>query len=721
VNALRLKRTATRIFSPKADIAPRLLTTLKPALHLTLYPALRSIATKPGPSKVYALRSTVSLFGHNARKEPQYEPATIIANNETVRNPNAGNLKSWDTWSEWKPADDEAAGVVFLDNAYEKIMLGSYIIVQKPGALPPQIFGNIEVITRPRTAYGLSAKTTEITLPDGETWWDPNYETTDDFKFIRGTVVYAQSELLDLADEPIEMDVQGATVEINGLYDGLESGRWLILSGERTDVPGTSEVKASERVMLAGITQAVQQVELPDGTMEDLPGDKLHSTLILTNSLAYAYKRDTVTVYGNVVKATHGETREEILGSGDGSKELQSFTLSQSPLTHLAAATPAGAKSTLEVRVNDVRWHEAGNLFKLGPNDRGYVTRTDNEDKASIVFGDGQHGARLPTGPENVKAVYRFGMGKTGNVAAEQISMLATKPLGVKGVINPLPAMGGAGRETRDQARRNAPLAVMALDRLVSIQDYADFARIYAGIGKASAARLSGGRRQVVHVTIAGADDIPIDTNSDLYSYLCQALHIHGDPYQPIQVDVREIMLLVISAKVRLLPDYQWESVEPQIRAALLETFSFDRRELGQDVLLSEVISVIQRVVGVAYVDVDIMDSVSETITPEELAKLAETLQSEDQPKERIVVNMARSEEKVTYHTVQSLDTLWSLAEHYSTTVKALVRLNNIADPDLIRIGESLLIRREGIIEPAQLAYLSPDVTDTLLLQELTS
>ena len=55
------------------------------------------------------------------------------------------------------------------------------------------------------------------------------------------------------------------------------------------------------------------------------------------------------------------------------------------------------------------------------------------------------------------------------------------------------PASGGAGKETRDQARKNAPLAVMALDRLVSVQDYEDFARVFAGIGKARAVELSDG------------------------------------------------------------------------------------------------------------------------------------------------------------------------------------------------------------------------------------
>jgi predicted phage baseplate assembly protein len=218
----------------------------------------------------------------------------------------------------------------------------------------------------------------------------------------------------------------------------------------------------------------------------------------------------------------------------------------------------------------------------------------------------------LPTGSENVKAVYRFGIGKPGNVNAEQIKLPLTRPLGVKDVINPNPASGGADRETRDQARRNAPIGTLALDRLVSVQDYADFARTFAGIGKASARRLSDGLREVVHLTIAGAGDVLIDKTSDLYRNLLLALKRFGDPSLPLAVDVFERLLLVISAKLKIHPDYLLESVKPKIKEALLEKLGFESRELGQDVTQSEVLSVIQSVPGVIYVDLEKLDAVDE-------------------------------------------------------------------------------------------------------------
>lgn len=702
-------------FAPNSDLASQLFVNLQQITGVPYYESLSGATfTEPSPVKVYALRVTASLFGHNAPLRVDYDN---------------GAPKLPDQWLEWTP-DNEQENLIFLDNAYDEILAGSFIAIQKPTAEDAELEVYVvdKIVTRPRTAYQLSTDTTIITLPEGETWWDPN--ETDAFNLIRGTVVYAQSEELIVAEapiDPVEEPVSDDSIELEGLYDGLEAGRWLIVSGERLDLG----IRASERVMLAGVKQDFD---------EDLPSEKIHTELILANQLANAYKRDTVTIYGNVVKATHGETREEVLGNGDGSQGFQQFTLRHSPLTYLAAPTPAGAESTLEVRVDEVRRHEAGSLFELGPNDRGYITQINNDDKTSVIFGNGEHGTRLPTGIENVKALYRSGLGKVGNVAAEQISLLATRPLGVKGVINPLSATGGADRDTLDQARRNAPLTVMALDRLVSVQDYADFARTFAGIGKASAVRLSDGRRQLVHVTIAGADNIPIDNTSELYQNLLQALHRHGDPYQPIQLALRELKLMVISAQVRILPNYQWDTVGPEIRDTLLDAFGFERRQLGQDIPLSEVISIIQSVRGVAYVDVNLLDSVSESEArdPELLKQKLEALagikppegeqqaggQPEDeekkQPKPRIVVEMARPDEEKKYHIVQQGDTLWSLANRYGTTVEVLVRLNGIANPNLIQVGKSLLVDFVRVIKPAQLAFLSPDVTGTLILEELS-
>jgi predicted phage baseplate assembly protein len=330
-----------------------------------------------------------------------------------------------------------------------------------------------------------------------------------------------------------------------------------------------------------------------------------------------------------------------------------------------------------------VRWREADSFAGLSPTQRRFVTTTDDAGKTRVVFANGEAGARLPTGIENLKAVYRRGIGKPGNVRAGQISLLSTRPLGVKEVINPLRASGGANREGRDQARVNAPLAVKALDRLVSTRDYQDFARTFAGLGKAYATELTDGRRSVVHVTIAGAEDIPIDDESELVLNLRRALRDFGDAFLPVIVARRALLLLVVSARLRILEDYLWESVVTAARRALLDAFGFERRELGQDVARSEITSVMQAVPGVAYVDLDALGALPETVpgddgerlqTPEEIADAVEAILTRELTNNRPIARV------------------------------------------LARVAEFTGLK----VRPAEIAVLSPDVPATLVLNQLT-
>jgi hypothetical protein len=452
------------------------------------------------------------------------------------------------------------------------------------------------------------------------------------------------------------IDIQGDTIELQRLYDGLQSARWIIVSGERTDVivdnAPIAGINDSELAMIAAVNQPLPA----------LSGDKVHTTLTLAKPLAHSYKLETISIFANVVKATHGSTTSppETLGAGDSSKALQTFSLKQPPLTFVPAPNASGVDSTLKVYVNDVEWKETDSLAGLGPKDRNFVTKTDDDGKTSVIFGNGKQGARLPTGLENVKAVYRSGIGKPGNVKVGQISLLQTRPLGVKSVTNPLAASGGADKETRDQARENAPLAVMALDRLVSIQDYADFTRTFAGIGKASARKLSDGRRQLVHITIAGADDIPIDPSSDLYRNLLSGLRQLGDPDLALQVEARELIVLVVSANIRLVSGYLWEPVKANITAEILYAFGFQRRALGQPALLCELIALIQNIAGVEYVDVDSFNGIPEKLAQDgtrKLLTLAElskaALNTDNQPRPYILVNIADFEKDGTIHPAQ--------------------------------------------------------------------
>jgi len=349
-----------------------------------------------------------------------------------------------------------------------------------------------------------------------------------------------------------------------------------------------------------------------------------HTTVVLQDKLKYAYKRRAAKIYGNVARATHGLTQREVLGSGGGDPSPK-FTLKQAPLTFLPANNPTGVADTLEVRVNDLLWREVASTQDLTPGARAYTVRVDAQGFASVQFGDGRRGARPPAGRENIRAVYRTGLGSSGNLDARKLTQLATRPLGVKDVTNPLPSLGGFDPESPDHARRNVAAGIAALQRLVSVPDYADFARGFAGVDKADAVASSAGGLHQVLVTVAGTDDTPLP-GTELFKTLGDALQDFGDPTVPVELLPRRLSLIVLEVSIRKDPAALWADVEGAVRARLLDLLGFDRRELGEDVWLGPILAAIQGVAGVTAVDIPHLGTVPELdpsgkpMTPDEVS-----------------------------------------------------------------------------------------------------
>jgi hypothetical protein len=329
------------------------------------------------------------------------------------------------------------------------------------------------------------------------------------------------------------------------------------------------------------------------------------TTIVLRAPLTYCYDRSTVTINANVAPATHGEAVGEIAGSGNAALANQSFQLKHAPLTYVSAADPDGRASTLQVRVNDLLWQEVPSLYGRGRLERVYTIRQDDDGKSTIQFGDGRQGARLPSGQNNVRLAYRKGIGTAGNLRAGQISMLLTRPLGVKAVVNPSAPTGGQDPEALADARKNAPLHVLTLERAVSIQDYVDFARTFSGIAKAHGVWIEDARARGIYLTIAGPGGAAIPQGSDTMKNLIGALRRYGDSLLPLSVQGYGVTTFKLKAKLKVDGDADPEKVYVAVADALRTAYSFDAREFGQSVTIDELYATIQNVPSVTAADID--------------------------------------------------------------------------------------------------------------------
>jgi len=176
-------------------------------------------------------------------------------------------------------------------------------------------------------------------------------------------------------------------------------------------------------------------------------------------------------VTNSVDAFTHETIRGEILGSSDGSP-MQAFK--PPPLEEVVDLGPeAVRKAEAENPQNNevwVRYKRIDSFFASGPRSRHY---TLDYATGQVQFGDGRRGI-VPVEAKNniVAASYRIGGGALGNVNAGTLTSLGRALAYVDSVVNPLPATGGADRETIEEAKNRAPYTIKSRDRAVTTEDY---------------------------------------------------------------------------------------------------------------------------------------------------------------------------------------------------------------------------------------------------------
>ncbi|MFO0606343.1 MAG: baseplate J/gp47 family protein [Polyangiales bacterium] len=529
---------------------------------------------------------------------------------------------------ERRAAWDEQDDALFVDGDLPTVRAGDFVVLVAPPyrgdefpSVPPPyataVYTLREVASRSRSAYGVSGAATWMRLD--RDWWDTQREeggaefpevVRAPITALRNAQIYTRAEPLDLVPELLDEDVANSSVDLDGVITPLASGRLLLVEGERTDLPGIAGLRAVELVRAVSTTAQTRERRAPNEPEPSAETPSVRAApytwLTFSPPLRHTYKRSSVVVRGNVAHATHGETRDEVLGSGDASVPDQRFTLRQGPRTWVSAVTPTGVASTLEVRANAVLWPEAPSIAGLGPRDEVVVARTLGDGKDEVKGGDGRRGVRFPTGVENLTARYRVGLGARGNVDAGLLTTLMTRPLGVREVTNPARASGGADPDGRDAIRARIPVASRGVDRLVTVRDHADFALNFAGVEKALAWRdVDEHGVASVAVVVAGAEDVPIDPSSDLFRNLRAAFLRFGDPATRVALSVARPVPLRLVARVRVAPRYEWPRVEPALREALYAEHGWAARGVGEPVLLSTWLRSLQAVPGVAMVDVD--------------------------------------------------------------------------------------------------------------------
>jgi hypothetical protein len=496
----------------------------------------------------------------------------------------------------------------------------------------------------------------------------------------RQTTVYVQSQLLTLADLPITTWSQSLTYPLTAGMLAPVSGKTLTLGGLQPLAPNMPVGVSGKRLRIAPTTTAatftptgaaggfpvsVNQAFLVDafpptadptssnllwsvltvtgqaGTLSLAPGafqllpsagadpvtgeaaivseadvEGITTELTFSAPLARIYDASTVAVNANAVAATHGETTQEILGSGDATNPSLQFQLKQSPLTYVSAPNASGVQSTLQVRVNNLLWTEVPNFLDSAPSDRAYVTQPQSTGSPVVQFGNGVQGSRTPTGQSNIVALYRTGIGLAGMMMPGQLTQALDRPQGLQAVTNPSAATGAADPASPADARQSAPLPTLTLGRVVSLEDYQNFALNIPGIALALATWTWFGNTRGVLLTVAGAGGTPLAASDQVVQNLQGALASCALEYVPVMVVSYVPVLFEVALQVKVnAPFYDPALVVPQVWQNLLAAFAFGQLAPAQGVAASRIIELAQQVPGVVAVNLTALNRSGDAVS----------------------------------------------------------------------------------------------------------
>jgi hypothetical protein len=195
--------------------------------------------------------------------------------------------------------------------------------------------------------------------------------------------------------------------------------------------------------------------------------DGARTRLILDRAWTGASGFIEAEVYEQRILLVHGQTVEENYVAPVNT-ENYTIRLNQTPVID----------NTVQVQVNNEFWQAIDSIGLADADHKVFEIKTYVSGFTGIIFGDGFHGARVPS-DATVKVTYRIGGGTEGNIELNKINTTIT---GINDSLeNPVPVLltnktsvgiGGQDAETVDEARINIPVHARTNNRAVTLEDY---------------------------------------------------------------------------------------------------------------------------------------------------------------------------------------------------------------------------------------------------------
>lgn len=294
----------------------------------------------------------------------------------------------------------------------------------------------------------------------------------------------------------------------------------------------------------------------------------------------------------------------EIIGISNGTPN-QAFTLMHQGLImrSLGIGTQINKDIILLTQLGSTidEWTLQESLAFSREGQQDYTIQMDDQDRATVIFGDGAFGA-IPQNEAEIRVTYRVGGGLKGNVTANSIQTLVDAPqlalIGAK-ITNEKPATGGSDRESIAHAVMHAPGVFRSLKRSVTADDYRALALDFNGVGKVRA-EATNWNTVTLFVAPEGGGPVSDILKANLLGYF--------EDKRPlstlIEIEDADYVKIYITADIGVESYYDPENIKEKVYSTVSNLLAFENVKFNDRIYLSKFYDKIMDIDGVQYVTI---------------------------------------------------------------------------------------------------------------------
>jgi hypothetical protein len=259
-----------------------------------------------------------------------------------------------------------------------------------------------------------------------------------------------------------------------------------------------------------------------------------------------------------------------------------------------------------------IGWSPVEDLLEEDGGFAGFIPEIEFDNTAHLRFGDGTYGAAPKMGLM-FTATYRVGNGAAGNVGREALAHVLFNGPGIKGVRNPLAAVGGTDPETMEHIRQVAPFQFQSQLRCVTAQDYGAMAAALPGVAEAKGTMRWTGSWYTAFVSVEPQAGQEAALTSALTTNVTTSLNTLRMMGVDLGVEAAVLVGLRIGLEICVAPEYfqgdvyeaVWKVlVKGDVCTGVLGVLDPANFQFGETVYVSPIVAAAQAVTGVVAVRV---------------------------------------------------------------------------------------------------------------------